>query len=257
MFEKHPDFKVPREARVVWRYMDLAKFVSLVSRSALYFSAAAELGDPYEGALPKKAITERKKMLGTAPGPGGISADEMISNMRRASLRAVIVSCWHMSDDESAFMWDLYGDKGIAVKSTFGRLRYGITDHEIQFTIGMVRYIDYHRASLLSPDWRAPYMHKRKTYEVESELRAVAYRPDDGDGPEDGLATINSVRQEGYVDDGYRGRYVEVDLEELVEQVVVAPGSRPGFLDDVRSAAGAFGLRAPVVDSSLDDPPEY
>lgn len=257
MYERHPDFKVPRETTSIWRYMDLAKFVSLVSRPALYFSAAAELGDPYEGALPKKAITDRKKTLGTAPGPGGLTADEMISNMRRASLRAVIVSCWHMSDDESAFMWDLYADKGIAVKTTMRRLRDSITDPQILFTIGKVRYIDYHRASLLSPDWRAPYMHKRKTYEVENELRAVAYRPVDRDWPEHGLALINRVGQDGYVDDGYRGRYVEVDLDELVERVVVAPGSRRGFLEDVRSAAAAFGLRAQVVDSSLDDPPEY
>ena len=257
MYEKHPDFKVPRSNARIWRYMDLAKFVSLVSRPALFFASAAELGDPYEGALPKKDIKARKTALGTADAPGGISADEMVANMRRASLRAVIVSCWHMSDDESAFMWDLYGDRGIAVRTTFGGLRDGITDAEVSFTIGKVRYIDYHRASLLSTDWRAPFMHKRKTYEVERELRVVAYRPADGDWPEHGLALIERVGREGYADDGYPGRYVEVDLGTLVEEVVVAPGSRLGFLEDVKSAADAFGLGAPVRQSSLDDPPEY
>ena len=37
----------------IWRYMDLAKFLSLLSNEALYFACPSELDDPYEGFYPK------------------------------------------------------------------------------------------------------------------------------------------------------------------------------------------------------------
>jgi hypothetical protein len=40
----------------IWRYMDLAKFVSLLSSEALYFACPCEFKDPYEGAYPKSHV---------------------------------------------------------------------------------------------------------------------------------------------------------------------------------------------------------
>ena len=47
----------------IWRYVDLAKFVSMVATGTLYFPCATtELADPYEGWLPRshiRALTEK------------------------------------------------------------------------------------------------------------------------------------------------------------------------------------------------------
>ena len=50
-FKPHPDLTVPQQDEVVWRYMDLAKLLSLLDRSALYFSRLDKLSqlDPFEG----------------------------------------------------------------------------------------------------------------------------------------------------------------------------------------------------------------
>ena len=37
----------------IWRYMDLAKFISLLSKEALYFSCPADFNDPFEGFIPR------------------------------------------------------------------------------------------------------------------------------------------------------------------------------------------------------------
>jgi len=41
------------DGRTIWRYMDFAKFVSLLTGRVLYFACPAQFDDPYEGHLPR------------------------------------------------------------------------------------------------------------------------------------------------------------------------------------------------------------
>ncbi len=74
MYEEHPVFLSPADDQVIWRYMDLPKFVTLVEGRALYFSRADLLGDSHEGALPELNRQAREATMG--PGfqwaPGSI-----------------------------------------------------------------------------------------------------------------------------------------------------------------------------------------
>jgi hypothetical protein len=48
--QDHPTFKKPKDLDVkVWRYMNLAKFLWMLQKSALYFSRSDLMGDPFEG----------------------------------------------------------------------------------------------------------------------------------------------------------------------------------------------------------------
>ena len=67
----------------VWRYMDLAKFISLIDRHQLFFSSVDLFGDPYEGTLPKPDRRRFKK------------AQSM-------SGENVFVNSWHLNEYESA-----------------------------------------------------------------------------------------------------------------------------------------------------------
>lgn len=73
-------------------------------------------------------------------------------------------------------MWELYvrAGEGIAVQSTFDRLKraFAFTDQGIY--IGKVRYIDYRREKVLPNNSTiAPVFYKRKSFEHERELRCV------------------------------------------------------------------------------------
>jgi hypothetical protein len=44
----------------IWRYMDLAKFIALLSNRALYFTSASKFNDPYEFFIPEIYTKEIK-----------------------------------------------------------------------------------------------------------------------------------------------------------------------------------------------------
>jgi hypothetical protein len=53
MLGSHEAF-TPRTNRnaKIWRYLDLAKFLSIVSKRNIYFARADRLGNPFEGSIP-------------------------------------------------------------------------------------------------------------------------------------------------------------------------------------------------------------
>lgn len=56
-------------------------------------------------------------------------------------------------------------------------------------------------------------------------------------------------------DESIYGRYLEVDIFSLIEEVIVAPYSKDWFLDLVKSVVGRYGLQAPVLRSDMDADP--
>jgi hypothetical protein len=53
MFKERPNYKLPEKLDVpIWRYMDVARLISMLENSALYFCRADKLGDRFECSLP-------------------------------------------------------------------------------------------------------------------------------------------------------------------------------------------------------------
>src|SRR5919205_2698927 len=49
-----PAFRLPPDKNAkIWQYMELAEFVSMLYRKALFFVKATKLRDPYEGIIPQ------------------------------------------------------------------------------------------------------------------------------------------------------------------------------------------------------------
>jgi hypothetical protein len=117
-----------RSAQKVWRYMDVPRFVSLVSTKSLYFACLSEFKDPFEGYLPKKhgeAFSEMlqpvvDQMMAVRDQVGATlstDADRQEFNEQFAkglsklkSTTAIVrnkfgVSCWHKNQYESEAMW--------------------------------------------------------------------------------------------------------------------------------------------------------
>src|SRR3954453_13228709 len=54
MHISHPAFTLPLDLdSKIWQYMELAEFVSMLHRKALFFVKANKLRDPYEGIIPQ------------------------------------------------------------------------------------------------------------------------------------------------------------------------------------------------------------
>jgi len=90
--------------------------------------------------------------------------------------------CWFSSNLESAAMWSVYGNQGVAVKTTIGKLKALFEKTGFDFIYGRMTYVDYRSGvstdfdPLREADYdllMRPYFLKRKEYISESEVRFV------------------------------------------------------------------------------------
>jgi hypothetical protein len=188
MIKEHPCFEQPTNVDIpLWRYMDFTKFISLIYSREIFFSRSDLLGDPYEGALPipnqnywSELIKLREQGAVSSLTQGWNDAPPAVLRALRAKTSVAIeqlrktmfVSCWHMNENESAAMWKLYSksDESIAIQTTYSALAKVLPE---SCMMGLVKYISYEH-DMISEDnlfWR--FLHKRRSFEHEREVRAV------------------------------------------------------------------------------------
>ncbi len=128
--------------------MDFPKFFAILENRALFFPRITSLQDPFEGHPPRSVVEAFKKI------PEGLSDDErkkrlyIVKNnltLFRNSRHLICASCWHAKTTESAGMWSLYlkSGEGIAVKTTFKRLKDSLVANGPEVNGGLVQYVDY------------------------------------------------------------------------------------------------------------------
>ena len=235
----------------IWRYMDLAKFVSLLTTESLYFTNPREFDDPYEGVFPKATAQqfsqllqklydallqhftteEQKKLL------NGV-ADKLQTFLGKPT-RYYGVNCWHKSEYESEAMWKLYSlhGQGIAIESTIGQLKASLANKQ-GLIVETVRYLDFDKE-----EWKVQeggpsvvVLLKRKSFEHEKELRAII--------------TLSG---------GGKGTLVKCNLDRLITKIHISP-SAPAYLKEVLEdlcAGKVRSLNKSVVQSQMLKAPDY
>ena len=217
--------------------MSFAKFCSMLERRALFFALVGDMEDQYEGFIYPPAPRERNDPRRQAER---ISRDVLSSISRTA-----LVSCWTESRYESRLMWTTYvGTEGVAIRTTFHDLRESMRSvSKLPVTFGQVEYVDYRQSEVPRFGW-APLFHKRMEYHSESEMRAVL------PGPRWGADDLPALRLDPDVAE-HRGRYVPVDLEVLIKEVVVPPDAAPWFAEVVQSAVQRSQVTVSVTQSVI------
>ena len=146
------------------------------------------------------------------------------------------------------------GAEGVAVRTTFQDLQKSIRSvAELPVTFGQIEYVDYRRQDVSRFGW-APLFHKRMEYRGEDEVRVVLPGPPfkggdirlDPKGPD--IRLDPDVAEQ-------RGRYVPVNLDILVKEVVVPPNAAPWFAQVVISVVQRSLVRACVTLSAIKLPP--
>jgi hypothetical protein len=172
-FAHHPVFKQSSDPEAsIWRYMDFTKFVSLLETSALFFSRADLLGDPFEGSYSRENERMRPLVYQALSSEEIANLSAHLSAIGRWIRQWTFINCWHMNAHESAGMWKLYAktNEAIAIKSSFSRLT---NELDGQIYLGLVEYIDFQQDWLPEGNTLYPYVHKRLSFEHEHEVRAV------------------------------------------------------------------------------------
>ncbi len=234
---EHQDCKPLNDDLCIWRYMDFAKFISLISSNTLYFVRADRFDDPWEG-VPQKAILDElvKHFAQTIKW----SKEKTHDHFRNIIIPQRFISCWHLNENESAAMWTLYGKtkEAIAIKTTIGRLKASLCKEPEKFYLDQVKY-GKHDDFQLPADikdgpvdkWTCPFFFKRDSFEYEKEIRVVI--------------TFRKTAEE------YKAK---VDISKLVEKLYVSPQSGQWFVETVKSTLQKYGYDCiEVMHSCIDD----
>ncbi|WP_299957447.1 DUF2971 domain-containing protein [uncultured Modestobacter sp.] len=237
----------------LWRYLDVAKLLSMLETGSLHFARLNTFQDPWEGAVGPPNTDFFKEAF----GPNSVDASHLPALLWKMRTRHLSVSCWHMSEHESAAMWSAYADRGLAVRTTWRRLTASITD-ERHVTGGEVRYVDFARDVIPERNLFLPVMHKRMSFSHEREVRLLL--PDFGPHP----GPVASAQDEVTDADNDWQDYetsptsaVGVDLVQLLAGVNVSPVAPAWLTDLIGQVLARYGLPdVPVVRSDLYDAPE-
>lgn len=234
MFRAHQDLALPDDGTTLWRYMDFTKLVSLLETWTLFFPRLRDLDDPFEGHPPKRLV---KHLLGPVAESTPIddAASEYLKMFRMAR-SAIRVSCWHVSELESAAMWGFYRHVGatIAVRTTFKRFREAFARTSQEVFGSLVKYVDHETyvagGTVNVFKWVTL---KRRSFEHEREFRALV------------------------IDPQASGVSVPVDIHTLIERVFVSPTTPDWLASLVGSLLARYGVSAGVTRSELASGPDY
>ena len=239
MYLSHPLVEEPQTAAKLWRYMDLAKFLHLLNSASLHLAALRTFEDPFEGHPPKSVIAQLTKQPNDITPKIRTERLAIIENnlkMFKNSRNSVFASCWHMNETESAGMWSQYirAGEGIAVQTTFERLKTSISEDSHPVSGAIAKYVDFE--TYVPTDFNVLVwgILKRSSYSHEKEFRLVA------------------LQQPGPL-----GIAAPVNLEVLIENIYVAPTTPNWLLDLIKSLIAKFYIGAPIVRSELLNPPDY
>jgi hypothetical protein len=248
-------FEQPPEHAKIWRYMDVSKLAALLATHALFFVRADTFDDKWEGTVSPNDLTAWGNMV-VAREESQENRDKLIRNyplIFQKSRQHTYISCWHQNDGESAAMWKLYlkSGEGIALQTSFGLLRSELDQSTRPIRIGRVRYCDYKKDSIPGGQPRkigvayvsglfAPFIHKRLGFLHENEVRAVF---------QDSYNSVDDLPESEF------GLPVTVNVEKLVENVYVAPGTPAWLRDTVQSVLNKFEIDLRIQPSEFDEPP--
>jgi hypothetical protein len=229
--------------------MSMPQFIDMLERNALWFTQLGSQLDPFEGVPDDATLDEHRatnEYLKNLLIEGGLSAEEAealplptVSHPRDFAY----VNCWHMNEYESLAMWNTYGNKGIAIRSSFRRLAECFRDTPQPIYIGMVTYRD--RRDPKSADGLLGNLlrfatRKGMSFEHERELRAVTTQAP--------TQAFPPIFEPGI-------RVEPVDLDVLVDNIYVAPGSQGWIKELVRRVMATYKLDKELVDSDLESRP--
>jgi hypothetical protein len=260
MHAQHPTFRLPPNMDgKIWQYMELAEFVSMLHRKALFFVKANKLRDPYEGIMPQFNNFIRSSGSGeeNQKSQSQDQSSQYIQKLPQFNIQQfqlyrelVLINPWHYNEYESAAMWNLYSHEnaGIAIQSTTRKLSKCFNDNkEDTIWIGKVQ----------------AFVTKRKSFEYENEIRAVTCLPTD-----DNLSTESTIKTANREEDFFfssssskarvinprdltdKGKYVSADLQTLIEKVYIAPYAEPWFEEVLESLLSKYELNTTTVTKS-------
>jgi hypothetical protein len=212
---------------IVWKYLDLSKFLDMLLSQQLFLSRSDKFEDQYEGTFSEPTFEEIKKIAANKP--------EFL-DYYKSHREKVVISSWHINEYESFAMWQIFtkNNEGLAIQSTIGRLKEALQpENRIEQYIGNVNYIDYKKEYIPFDDAFFPFLFKRKSFQYEREVRIIS-----------DVSTKNIS-----VNDGLK---INVDLSQLIEKIYIHPKSENWYKKLVIELVSKLNFNIEIEKSDLE-----
>ena len=164
--------------------MGVHEFLTLILSRRLMFRQFRDLerSDKQEGMIPDEFWESWERARHQERPDGGLGKSRKEADARLFMLRCTqYISCWNAAEGENALMWMSYAPKGVAIKTTVGRLSEAGYENKEQFGMINCERVEY------ADDWhdledrgfehggvvqnRLFLNRKRKLFSAENEVR--------------------------------------------------------------------------------------
>lgn len=227
MYVPNEDIKIPSPDTIVWKYLDLSKFLDLLLCKQLFMARSDKFEDQYEGTFSEPTYEELKKVSENNPG---------FLLYHKSHRKNVVISSWHINEYESFAMWQIFtkNNEGLAIQSTIGRMQEALAP-ELRYEqhIGAVKYIDYKREYVPLDNSFFPFLFKRKSFQYEGEVRIISDLSD----------------QNIYINEGIKAN---VDINKLIDKIYIHPKSENWYKNLVIQLMQQLGFDFTIEKSDLE-----
>lgn len=195
------------QSDVLWRYLSLHKYISLITKRVLLFSRLDLFQDPFEGIATRsiKKIYMARRMPNEDQMNNAIpqSMRNQVSNLKKSlesnyekealiKQKTQYINCWFKGERESMAMWNLYSSNtGVAIKINGQKLVKYFNDlsntepelyPDCKFICSSVKYYRLNPIDLNQKKINIKYsaLKKDESYKYENEYRFLIKTPESG-----------------------------------------------------------------------------
>lgn len=228
MYLNNQNITLPEDPdTIVWKYLDLSKFLDLLMSKKLFMSRSDKFEDQYEGTFSEPTFEEIRKLSIDNPD---------FLKFYKSRREKVAISSWHINEYESFAMWQIFtqNTEGLAIQSTIGRLQKALApENNYKQFIGEVNYIDYKKEYIPFDDLFFPFLFKRKSFQYEREVRILSDVSENNISLNDGLK-------------------INVNINQLIEKIYIHPKSENWYKDLVINLVKKLDFDFKIEKSDLE-----
>ena len=219
---------------VLWKYMDLPKYLSLLSSSSIWLARSDTFKDKREGVFHlamKKELENFYQIMSLEPSFHNDLPVKNVGEFQEYLSCNTYISCWHKSVNENMVMWEIYGDteNSVSIKTTAAKLKESFcvdTVYEEALELALDDVLYKNSETLPSEkNCRQPFFLKREHFAFEKEVR-LYFR-----------SRINHS-----ISDAPYGYKIQVDLDKLIDQIYVHPDAEKWFFEAVKDLTKKYGI---------------
>lgn len=218
---------------ILWRYMDLAKFVSMLEKEAIWLARSDTFGDKHEGRFPDEMLEYINKAYEDFDKDDNSPVKDA-SDFQDYLVKNTFISCWHHNLEENMVMWEIYckDSNAVAIQTTVENLDKYTDPRELSGHSLIMKNVEYKNADEISGIllYEDCFFRKRRHFSFEKEVRI----------------SLDTYSRSNPTKDNPLGYELKVFPSEMIQKVLIHPDSSKWFYDVVNSITSKYELHAPL-----------